>query len=122
MSKRGAEGMQDELAFMGPVKGATITEVQKKIEISKDDYTQPEQAKEFVDAFMQNKIVDANALDQLPPEIQKELYFTIGARGVNVLMQGLLKLIRNDDDLEALATLSTVRHKLLEMNASATHT
>lgn len=31
MSKRGAEGIQDELAFMGPVKGSTVTEVQKKI-------------------------------------------------------------------------------------------
>jgi flagellar motor switch protein FliG len=31
MSKRGAEGIQDELAFMGPIKGSTITEVHKKI-------------------------------------------------------------------------------------------
>ncbi|MAE68620.1 hypothetical protein CL635_02320 [bacterium] len=60
------------------------------------------------------------SLNDLPDGVQKELYFTMGARGVNALIQTLLPEMKSDDELAALAALSAARHKLLEINASAT--
>ena len=61
------------------------------------------------------------SLNDLPDGVQKELYFTMGARGVNSLIQTLLPDVNSDDELAALAALSAARHELLEINASATH-
>lgn len=63
-------------------------------------------------------IVDVEKLD---PEVMKEVFFLIGARGVKSIIDTLMKNISNDDDIELLMTLSTVRHKLLEINQSSTH-
>jgi hypothetical protein len=62
------------------------------------------------------------SLAALPTDAQSELYFAIGARGVTILVEGLLRKIRSDDDLLALSLLTSVRHKLLELNAHPLHT
>ena len=59
------------------------------------------------------------SLDGISPDVQKELYFMIGARGVKILVTLLFKELKNDDDIEALAFLTTVRHELLETNSKA---
>lgn len=62
------------------------------------------------------------SLDALPDTVQKELYFTMGARGVNALIRILISAISTDDDIAALAALSAARHELLTINKTATHT
>lgn len=57
----------------------------------------------------------------LPEGIESEVLFVLGARGVNALIESLLPSVAKDEEVEALATLSAVRHKLLEINSTATH-
>jgi hypothetical protein len=56
-------------------------------------------------------------IEHLSPEIQQEVYFIIGARGVDMIVKQLLTEEPNDDLLFALASMSTVRHKLLQLNS-----
>ncbi len=60
------------------------------------------------------------SIDDIPEEAQKEVYFVLGARGVGVLIQSLLPGA-NAEELEAVAMLSQIRHKLLEINSTAVH-
>lgn len=60
-------------------------------------------------------------LKALSPDMQEEVYFLLGARGVDVFVKELLKNLVTDEDLRGLAMLTTIRHKLLEINAKSTH-
>ena len=60
-------------------------------------------------------------LETMNPEFQEEVYFAIGARGVDVFVQELIKNISDEDDMEALCFLTTVRHKLLDINSKSKH-
>lgn len=86
------------------------------------DFTPYPQVAQFVERVAGGESPGNLSLNDLPDDVQKELYFTMGARGVNAMMQGLLSVITNDDEVAALAALSAARHKLLEINATATHT
>ncbi len=65
--------------------------------------------------------ISSFSLDDIPAEALKELYFTMGARGVKSLILTFLTEVKNDADIEALSVLSIVRHKLLELNSTASH-
>lgn len=65
--------------------------------------------------------VGADVLASVPQDVQQEVFFMIGARGVHDLLHMLLHAMNSDEDVEALSVLSTVRHKLLSLNASAIH-
>jgi len=56
------------------------------------------------------------SLHDVPQEVLPELCFTIGAKGLSVLMASLLKEIRSDEDVEGLMGLSLLRHEMLLSN------
>lgn len=85
------------------------------------DFTAYPQVAVMVERIVSGEEVEHISLSDLPDGVQKEIYFTMGARGVNALMQTLLKEITTDEDVVALAALSAARHKLLEINSTATH-
>ncbi|OGJ62752.1 hypothetical protein A3A67_03485 [Candidatus Peribacteria bacterium RIFCSPLOWO2_01_FULL_51_18] len=58
------------------------------------------------------------SLVDIPEGILPELFFTIGARGLEVLIMRLLADAKTDGDLEGLAGLATCRHEILETNSS----
>lgn len=84
------------------------------------DFGMHPNVKTVVDQIANGTPPDAVSLKQIGPDVLKELFYAIGARGVRALMQTMLSNIRTDQDLEAYASLSVVRHKLLELNASTT--
>ncbi len=54
---------------------------------------------------------------KLPDDVYKEFFFTIGARGIHPLIDGLLHSAKTDDDMIALGDLTTMRHQLLLINS-----
>lgn len=53
--------------------------------------------------------------------VQQELYFMMGARGIEHFVAAILPHIKNDDDVQALSNFTTIRHKLLELNSQSTY-
>lgn len=84
------------------------------------DFTMAPEMKTWADRAKKGEDLKDFSLDTVGVEFQKELFFVLGAKGVNGIIQVLLGNIRNDDDVQALAELTAVRHKLLEINRSAT--
>jgi len=97
------------------------SERQMKIRYSLADFSFHPEIKSFVEGIVEGGAPDMNILDSLTPEVEKEIFFILGARGVKALIETLLPEIENDEDMELLAALSVVRHELLSINASATH-
>lgn len=97
------------------------SERQMKIRLSLADFSFHPEIKSFADAIADGGVPDMNVLDSLSPEVEKEIFFVLGARGVKSLIETLLPEIQNDEDVELLASLSAIRHELLSINASATH-
>lgn len=64
---------------------------------------------------------DVAAIKSLPESILPELYFTIGARGVTMLMNAVFANVHDDSDIEALAGFSRIRHDILATNASISY-
>ncbi len=84
------------------------------------DFGMHPSVKDIVEQILQGAAPDTVSLAHVGPDIQKEFYYMIGARGVRALMQTIASGMRTDEDVEAYAALSVVRHKLLELNASTT--
>lgn len=97
------------------------SERQMKIRYSLADFSFHPEINTFVEHIVNGGEPDMNVLDSLTPEVEKEIFFVLGARGVKSLIETLLTEIENDEDMELLAALSVVRHELLSINASATH-
>ncbi len=74
--------------------------------------------KRMVEDLMNGKDPSNMSLGDLPTEILPDFYFTIGARGVGKMMDMGMKELKTDDDVRGYASLSLIRHKLLETNAS----
>jgi len=94
---------------------------QIKIRYSLSDFSFHPEIKTFVEGIMENGEPDMAVLDSLTPEVEKEIFFVLGAVGVKSLIATLLTEISDDADMELLASLSVIRHELLSINASATH-
>ncbi|MBU0458006.1 hypothetical protein KJ652_00370 [Patescibacteria group bacterium] len=67
------------------------------------------------------KLMDIN-LNDVGDDILRELAFTIGAKGMNVLIRSVLKSAKTDEDVEGLAGMTLIRHEILETNASISYT
>ena len=65
--------------------------------------------------------VQLDDFKEVDPVFQQELYFLMGAKGVHTFVTALLKEVSCDEDIQALAYLTAIRHKLLEMNSHSTH-
>ena len=63
--------------------------------------------------------IDAAEMGKLDAKILPEFFFTIGARGMNLLIEGmLLDSFESDDALATLSALTVTRHEILETNRS----
>ncbi len=67
------------------------------------------------------KQIEKLSLDAVPAHFLQELYFTIGARGVTTFMAVLLQNLGTDEDVQALAGLSQIRHEILQTNESVSY-
>lgn len=65
------------------------------------------------------KAVSLEEFEVLKPELQEELYFIMGARGVRTIIAGMLTEEPTDETMYALSVLTTIRHKLLELNSQS---
>lgn len=73
--------------------------------------------KDYIE-MLKEKNLDTIQLPDLQDESIADFFFAIGARGIAAFMDTLLLDIRNDEDIRGLAHLSTMRHTLLNINAS----
>lgn len=60
----------------------------------------------------------ANGLPKLSNEQMLEFFFTLGATGISVFIDALLREMKTDDDIQGVAHLSFLRHRLLAINAA----
>src|SRR3989344_4899448 len=79
------------------------------------DFTLHPNMKSIVERVKKNDFASITP-EEIPSDMQMQLYFVMGARGVRSLMQTLMPEARNDEDLLALAFLSQVRQRLLNVN------
>ncbi len=94
---------------------------QIKMRCSMADFDVYPKLKEVAQKVIDGQGPDNLTIDDMPTEAQQELFFMIGARGVNAIIQTLLPEIHSADDVEAFASLSRMRHRLLEINSSSVH-
>lgn len=76
--------------------------------------------RDMVQALADGGAVDTSALGDMPESVLPELCFTVGARGVTALIAALLSAMSTDEDVAALAGLSSIRADILRTNASVT--
>ncbi len=76
--------------------------------------------REVTKKVMAGEKPDLSILERMPEAILPELCFTIGARGVTALIAAQFKTLEKDDDIAALAGLTSIRHDILTTNASVT--
>ena len=73
--------------------------------------------KQMILALRDGKPVDPTTIQNIPDEALPEVLFTIGARGITILMTILFDRIESDEEIAAIAGLSHLRHDVLEANA-----
>jgi hypothetical protein len=57
-------------------------------------------------------------MEGIPESLLPDLFFTIGAKGMTVMIHKLLQEAKTDADLGGTSALTTIRHQLLTANAS----
>jgi hypothetical protein len=97
----------------------TLRQIHMRISLA--DFRHHPEVKNILEKIKNGMSPEKISLDSIDAQVQKELFFTIGARGVAAFIATLLPEIKDDEDVEALATFSSIRHELLSINASATH-
>ena len=58
-----------------------------------------------------------STIDHLPPRLTLGIFFTLGVQYLCDAIEALLGQIHDDADMEGLASLTAIRHALLEANA-----
>lgn len=64
--------------------------------------------------------IDIDSLKGMPEAVLPELCFTIGAVGMTALIAAMFDQSKTDEDVAAIAGMSTLRHDILSTNASVT--
>ncbi|TSC80693.1 MAG: hypothetical protein G01um101425_347 [Candidatus Peregrinibacteria bacterium Gr01-1014_25] len=77
--------------------------------------------KPLMEQIVQGKELTADQVKDVPEEALPELLFTIGARGIAMLMVALLSQAKTDEDIQAIAAFGHLRHDILETNASISY-
>ena len=85
------------------------------------DFTLYPEVKQIAEAVLNGEDPSSFSLEDVPADVQKELYFTIGARGVDLLIRYVLREIEEAEDCAALCALTNARHELLSINSTAQH-
>lgn len=72
---------------------------------------------------VQRKITEGKDLDQwsaddMPEESLPTIFFMMGAIGLSPMIERVLPSVRDANDVETVALLSTARHRILETNAT----
>lgn len=65
--------------------------------------------------------IDAAVFAAIPQSVLPELFFTIGARGISMLIAALLSKVTSDEDIAGVEGLSAIRHDILKTNASISY-
>jgi len=94
---------------------------QIQIRYSLADFSSHPEINSFVESIVNGGEPNMDVIDSLSPEVEKEIFFVMGARGVKSLIETLLPEVANDEDVELLASLSVIRHELLSINASSSN-
>lgn len=94
---------------------------QIQIRYSLADFSSHPEINSFVESIVNGGEPNMDVIDSLSPEVEKEIFFVMGARGVKSLIETLLPEVANDEDIELLASLSVIRHELLSINASSSN-
>lgn len=76
--------------------------------------------RDMAKAVAEGETIDLSALRTMPEAVLPELCFTIGARGITVLLAGLIAEATTDEDVAGIAGLSSIRRDILRTNASIT--
>ncbi len=63
------------------------------------------------------KKVDISALGTIPDDMVPEMLFSIGARGISLLIDELLRNVKTDEEVQAIAGFSHFRREILQSNA-----
>lgn len=64
------------------------------------------------------KIAASMDFSSLSQEDSAELFFTLGTGVMSAIILGALDAAESDDDIEGIASLTEIRHMLLESNVS----
>ncbi len=75
--------------------------------------------KTMSEAIRAGKQVDPASLGVIPEEVIPEILFSIGARGISVLIDTLLSRTSKDEDVQAIAAFGQFRKDILESNVLA---
>lgn len=74
--------------------------------------------KEIAEKVQIGEKIENLKMPELSDEDVAEFFFMIGAKGMTIFLEMLLKEAKTDDDLRLIGHISDLRHSLLETNAS----
>lgn len=93
------------------------TDYELAIRANMADLTNFPACKDMFTDLKAGKEIDPSMLKDIPEAAMPEILFSIGARGIAVLMDEMLTMITSAQDTEALAGLSSLRHDILTSNS-----
>lgn len=73
--------------------------------------------KQMFDDLRAGKKTDVGMIKEIPEEALPEVMFTIGARGIAMLMDEAFDHVESAKDMEGVAGLSVLRHDILTSNS-----
>ncbi len=76
------------------------------------------QLKQMMLDLRAGKTIDPSTIGEIPENLIPEVLYSIGARGISIIMEELLKRAKTDQELLSLAAFSQFRHDILDVNAS----
>jgi predicted AlkP superfamily pyrophosphatase or phosphodiesterase len=108
--------------FKDRVEAESLTSFETEEELvermSKASYEQYPEVKTMMEKLVQSGDMTDLNLEKLSDGALDVLLFTIGACGISALIELSLQDSVGKDDVEALATLSLARHRVLTVNSS----
>ncbi len=108
--------------FKGRVESETLdsfeTEEELAERLSKTSYDQYPEVKGMIDKLLTSGNIDDLDFEKLSDGALDVLLFSIGACGISALIEISLQDEVSKDAVEAIATLSAARHRVLTVNSS----
>lgn len=113
-----SEALREGWKIQDETINAYETDEQLAVRVSMADTDRWPELKKLMQEMKEGKEVNVTDIKSIPESAMPELLFTIGARGVTMLIYALMQKAKDDQDIEGLAAFSMLRHDLLETNAS----